>query len=177
MKLEQGGTRGFTIVELLVVIVVIAILAAVTIVSYTGIQQRAREARVSTQLSQLRQEMELYRVDHNNEWPFEGRIRDCLSGAITGPQNCGNAYVALHDEDELVKHVLNDYIFSNGADIGSTNTGFSSYSFQGGLSETNNIQFCYGLAATQGAANTWFYISSAHPGVSPKGSTTSWCNL
>lgn len=36
---KQGG---FTIVELLIVVVVIAILAAVTIVSYTGIQNRAR---------------------------------------------------------------------------------------------------------------------------------------
>ena len=34
--------RGFTIVELLIVIVVIAILAAITIVAYNGIQSRAR---------------------------------------------------------------------------------------------------------------------------------------
>lgn len=34
--------RGFTIVELLIVIVVIAILAAITIVAYNGIQNRAK---------------------------------------------------------------------------------------------------------------------------------------
>ena len=33
--------RGFTIVELLIVIVIIAILAAITIVAYNGITQRA----------------------------------------------------------------------------------------------------------------------------------------
>lgn len=37
--------RGFTIVELLIVIVVVAILAAISIVAYSGIQQRARDAR------------------------------------------------------------------------------------------------------------------------------------
>lgn len=39
------GKRGFTIVELLIVVVAIAILAAITIVSYTGITQRAKTTR------------------------------------------------------------------------------------------------------------------------------------
>jgi prepilin-type N-terminal cleavage/methylation domain-containing protein len=38
--------KGFTIVELLIVIVVIGILAAITIVAYNGIQQRARNTQV-----------------------------------------------------------------------------------------------------------------------------------
>lgn len=42
---------GFTIVELLIVIVVIAILAAITIVAYNGIQQRAANAAVTSDLS------------------------------------------------------------------------------------------------------------------------------
>jgi prepilin-type N-terminal cleavage/methylation domain-containing protein len=41
--------KGFTIVELLIVVVVIAILAAITIVSYNGIQNRAKNQQtVST---------------------------------------------------------------------------------------------------------------------------------
>lgn len=38
--------KGFTIVELLIVIVIIGILAAITIVAYNGIQQRARNTQV-----------------------------------------------------------------------------------------------------------------------------------
>jgi len=41
-----SGSRGFTIVELLIVIVVIAILAAISITAYNGIQQRARNTQV-----------------------------------------------------------------------------------------------------------------------------------
>lgn len=53
MRLKQTSIptyqkqRGFTIVELLIVIVVIAILAAITIVAYNGIQTRARNSQTA----------------------------------------------------------------------------------------------------------------------------------
>ena len=45
--------KGFTIVELLIVIVVIGILAAITIVAYNGIQERARLASAQAFASQV----------------------------------------------------------------------------------------------------------------------------
>ena len=50
---------GFTIVELLIVIVVIAILAAITIVAYTGIQERARLSAQVSELSQLQRTIQV----------------------------------------------------------------------------------------------------------------------
>lgn len=53
----NNNQRGFTIVELLIVIVVIGILAAITIVAYNGIQQRARAATVQADLTNSAKKM------------------------------------------------------------------------------------------------------------------------
>lgn len=50
MASQKKGVVGFTIVELLIVIVVIAILAAISIVAYTGIQNRAAAATLKSDL-------------------------------------------------------------------------------------------------------------------------------
>ncbi len=49
----NAKTKGFTLVELLIVIVIISILAALIIVTYQGMQQRTREVKQDADVSQL----------------------------------------------------------------------------------------------------------------------------
>jgi prepilin-type N-terminal cleavage/methylation domain-containing protein len=65
--LRKQTQTGFTIVELLIVIVVIAILAAITIVSYNGIQQRATNTVMQSELSQLVRKVESYKITDSSE--------------------------------------------------------------------------------------------------------------
>jgi prepilin-type N-terminal cleavage/methylation domain-containing protein len=55
--------RGFTIVELLIVIVVIGILAAITIVAYSGITARANSTKAQTNASNAQKVAEAYNAD------------------------------------------------------------------------------------------------------------------
>ena len=68
---RQMGTtsRGFTIVELLIVVVVIAILAAITIVAYTGINQRAKTAASQSAAQQAIKKIQTYMVTNNDQPP------------------------------------------------------------------------------------------------------------
>ena len=62
-------TSGFTIVELLIVIIVIGVLAAITLVSYTGISQRAAVASLQSDLSNASRKLEIYRAEHSDNYP------------------------------------------------------------------------------------------------------------
>ena len=56
--------RGFTIVEILIVIVVIAILATVTIVSYNNVIRNSAEQSMKVDLQDTAAKLATYRKDH-----------------------------------------------------------------------------------------------------------------
>jgi len=63
IKLNTQAQKGFTIVELLIVVVVIAILAAITIVSYNGITNRANASGAQAAAASLQKKAELFAAD------------------------------------------------------------------------------------------------------------------
>ncbi|MEI6237857.1 MAG: glycine-rich domain-containing protein, partial [Candidatus Saccharibacteria bacterium] len=65
MLMVNKKQTAFTIVELLVVIVIIGILAAITIVSYTGISQKATASSLQSDLSSAKKQLTLYQVEHS----------------------------------------------------------------------------------------------------------------
>lgn len=87
MKENKNTSRGFTIVELLIVIVVIAILAAITIVAYNGIQNRAKTSSAQSAAANLDKKIETYNA-LNGQYPNTADTVTCqgTSGAC-GTQN------------------------------------------------------------------------------------------
>ncbi|MDD4074039.1 MAG: type II secretion system protein [Candidatus Pacebacteria bacterium] len=61
--------KGFTLIELLVVIAIIGILSGTVIVSMSGAQNSAKDARITSAMSQLRSAAEIYKLSHNT---YEG---------------------------------------------------------------------------------------------------------
>ncbi len=73
---------GFTIVELLIVIVVIAILAAISVAAYTGIQNRANDTAIQSDLNNFAKKIQIAAAT-TGEFPAGGGAQPS-SGVDTG---------------------------------------------------------------------------------------------
>lgn len=88
----RKSVSGFTIVELLIVIVVIAVLAAITVVAYNGIQNRAADASVQSDLSNLAKKMNIAKIDSaTSAYPYGN---PAISTAIGAVKVNKNAYIS-----------------------------------------------------------------------------------
>lgn len=61
--------RGFTLVELLIVVIILGILAAVVIPQFSDASTDAKVSSLTTNLATVRGQLELYRMQHNGAYP------------------------------------------------------------------------------------------------------------
>jgi prepilin-type N-terminal cleavage/methylation domain-containing protein len=64
----KNNKKGFTLIELLVVIAIIGILSGTVIVSMSGAQDSAKNARIQAGMDQLRSAAEVYRLLNGNKY-------------------------------------------------------------------------------------------------------------
>ena len=64
--------RGFTLVEILIVVVILGILAAIVIPQFTEASTEAKMSSLCTDLQTVRSQIELYKVQHNDDFPGDG---------------------------------------------------------------------------------------------------------
>lgn len=92
MNITFGEKKGFTLVELAIVIVVIGILAAISIVAYSGTQQRARDGARKADIAQIAHFLAIYQTDKGTQ--MAGSSGCGSGGAGNGWFNYeGGAYV------------------------------------------------------------------------------------
>jgi prepilin-type N-terminal cleavage/methylation domain-containing protein len=75
MLLKSARQKGFTIVELLIVIVVIGILAALVLNTFSGVQRRARDTERQTDITSVATQLEVYFQD-NGKYPTPANLAD-----------------------------------------------------------------------------------------------------
>jgi len=66
MQIAKKKKKGFTLIELLVVIAIIGILASIVLVSLSGAKARAKDARIQSDMNQIRSTAEMFYNTNNN---------------------------------------------------------------------------------------------------------------
>lgn len=118
-------SRGFTIVELLIVVVVIAVLAAVVVVAYAGITSRAAEAAIQTDLQAAATRLSM---DNEINGTYPANLTEANDGqGVPAPSGASYGYT--------YRSSTNDYCLSATSDnvaIGSYNISSTTGSVQAG---------------------------------------------
>lgn len=95
--LKKYSQKGFTIVELLIVIVVIGILAALVLNTFSGVQKRARDTQRQTDINAIATQLEVYYND-NGGYPLIATVdapslKGIDAGALTPPGRTSRAII------------------------------------------------------------------------------------
>ncbi len=79
MSARSLKAKGFTLVEILIVVVILGILAAIVIPQFTSASEAAKASSVVTQLQGIRSQLELYQLQHNGDYPTQADFWDQMT--------------------------------------------------------------------------------------------------
>jgi general secretion pathway protein G len=74
---RSSNRKGFTLVEILIVVIILGILAAIVIPQFTNASSDARQSSMTSELQTIRSQLELYKMQHGDAYPTD-------TGAGTG---------------------------------------------------------------------------------------------
>ena len=75
----KRNSRGFTLVEILIVVIILGILAAIVIPQFTNASNDARNNSVASTLQTMRGQIELFKIQHADTVPTEGSLVTLLT--------------------------------------------------------------------------------------------------
>jgi len=104
--------RGFTLVELLIVVIILAILAAIIIPQFTAATDDATQSAYDTNIANIRAAIDLYRQQHGD---YPGAVTSTGGGCPAGSANVAG----LAGEPAFLAQLRN---YTNAAGVACTGT-------------------------------------------------------
>ena len=157
--------KGFTLVELLIVIVIIGILAAISFVAYNGIAGKANDSAVQQDLMNIAKKLEMYYAEQG-EYPSTTAQLTTLALSAS-KSSYGSHYIYNNKEFNLLYCRPSSGEINMYALVASSESGnMFQYTASGGMKEYTagwrggSDTVCKSLGISSVARN-WFYENSA----------------
>ena len=117
---KRSVQRGFTLVELLIVVIILAILAAIVVPQFANTTQDANMSALDSNLSNLRSAIDLYAQQHNGVYP--GAVA-ASGGTCAGTAGSGgaNSEAALLDQLAFYTNAQGQACTTRDDGVGDTN--------------------------------------------------------
>ena len=112
-KRRNTVKRGFTLIEILIVVVILGILAAIIVPQFTDAAQDANESSARSQLQTIRSQIELHRVQENGAAPenLEELVTD---GYIRAVPVWPAGFAATYEDGDLTLRYFNNEANADG---------------------------------------------------------------
>jgi general secretion pathway protein G len=129
MNQRKRKQHGFTLVEILIVVVILGILAAIVVPQFTSASETAQGNSMIATLQTVRSQLELYRVQHNSNYPTLAQ----LWGNLTGTTDAAGSTDGTNFGPYLQKAPTNP--FTNTSTVAADNSGAWQYTAATGAIE------------------------------------------
>jgi type II secretion system protein G len=74
MQIQTTHRRGFSLIELLIIVSIIGILAAIVIPTFSNANETAKAGALASQLNTVKKSLALYKTDHNDTYPTDAQL-------------------------------------------------------------------------------------------------------
>jgi prepilin-type N-terminal cleavage/methylation domain-containing protein len=81
------GKRGFTLIEVLIVVIILGILATIAVPQFTKMMYRARTAEAYSTMGALKTALEVYKLEHTTYTDVLGDLDITFPDGATGSPN------------------------------------------------------------------------------------------
>jgi general secretion pathway protein G len=126
--MKRNNKRGFTLVEILIVVIILGILAAIVIPQFTNASTSARTSSVQSTLQSIRSQIELYKIQHNDTPPAATGLWTSLTGPTDTTGNTSTTNNATFTWgpylQQIPKNPLNGNTGYDNAGAANTNVGW-----------------------------------------------------
>jgi len=76
VQIRKASRRGFTLIEILIVVIILGILAAIVIPQFTNASKEAKQSSLVTMVQSLRSQIALFKLQHNDRLPGANPLVD-----------------------------------------------------------------------------------------------------